>query len=161
MEGSITVVATDLTKTQVQVAAKTSLAAHFGVAKNRITATATESRRLGVDGNDRRLTGTWTIAYVLMATPAEVSAVNTKVASATSNPTAFKAALATKFTAALKTAGVSDTVANAIQVSAATAVRPSTTTTTGSTTSVTSGTIHSMTRWSALLLSFMIAHVAV
>jgi len=131
VEGSITVVAAGVTKAQVEAASKTALAEHFAVAATRLTTTATETRRLGVDGNDRRLKGTWTIAYSFLALPAEVTSINTKVATATSAPDAFKKALTTKFIASLRKAGVTDTVADAIVVSSATSVATTTDATTG------------------------------
>jgi len=134
VEGSITMVAAGLTKAQVEAASKTALAEHFAVTSGRITTTATETRRLGVDGNDRRLAGTWTIAYNFLALPAEVVAINTKVATAKSAPDAFKAALATKFKAGLKKAGVSAAVADALVVNSATSVATTTSATTGGTT---------------------------
>jgi len=138
VEGSVTVVAAGVTKAQVEAASKTALAEHFAVASSRLTTTATETRRLGVDGNDRRLKGTWTIAYNFLALPAEVTSINTKVATATSAPAAFKAALATKFKAGLKKAGVDATVADALVVSSATSVATTTSATTGVATSGTS-----------------------
>jgi len=138
VEGSITVVIIGLTKEQVESASKKSLAGHFGVDETRVTATAVETRRLGMDGNSRRLAGTWTIAYVFHASPAEVDSVNTKVAAASNAPADFKAALAAKFIAALKDAGVPANVADALTVAAATAAVP--VVTTPATTSGTTGT---------------------
>jgi len=134
VEGSLSVVAAGLTKDQIEAASKTSLALHFAVDASKVTATATETRRLAVDGNDRRLKGTWTIAYSMQVTAAQVTAVKTKVATAASAPDAFKAALATNFKAALKTAGVSATVADALTVSSATATHITPVSTSGSTT---------------------------
>jgi len=77
------------------------------------------------------LKGTWTIAYNFLALPAEVTSINTKVATATSAPDAFKKALTTKFIASLRKAGVTDTVADAIVVSSATSVATTTDATKG------------------------------
>merc|ERR1711933_217498 len=61
VSGSVTVVAPGVNKTTIEAAAVTSLALHFGVAEDALTANAIESRRLRMDDNSRRLPGTWAI----------------------------------------------------------------------------------------------------
>jgi len=108
--GSLTMVAAGLTKAQVEAAAKKSLAAHFGVAEDMLTASVTESRRLGMDGSGRLLAGTWTIAYELYVSPGQVESVSAKVIAAAGKPHVFNQAMATQFKTHLKAAGVGATV---------------------------------------------------
>jgi len=111
------VVAPGLNKTTIEGAAVTSLATHFGVAEDQLTATAVESRRLGMDDNSRRLPGTWSITYEVQVSPTQLASVNEKVTAAANNPDTFKSELTTKFKDALTAAGVD---ASSVTISAVT-----------------------------------------
>jgi len=125
VSGTISFTLNVANKTLVEEAAGASVASHFGVPANTVKTTATESRRL--NAGDRRLAGTWSVAYEFTA--ATTPALTAKVAAVATTPDTFKAAFTTKFKAQLTVAGVSADVLSALVVSAVTSVSKVTPTT--------------------------------
>jgi len=115
--GTISMVVPNVTKTQMETASKNSLASHFDISADRVTANATESRRLSTN---RRLAGNWAIAYEFKAPAAKKAAVSAKVKTASSDTATFKATFTTAFKTAIQATGASVNV-SAIQVSSFTA----------------------------------------
>jgi len=103
----------------VEAATKSSMAEHFGVAVEWVSATATESRRLNT--HPRRLPGTWTIIYEVAVIPAMVAYIQTKVDASANNPATFLTIMTTQLQTHLKVAGVPATVTDGLAVTDATA----------------------------------------
>merc|ERR1712094_9741 len=75
--GTLTVNAAGATKTRIETAAKKALASKLGVAEDSISVTATESRRLAAS-LQRRLAGTWSVSFTIVAPASQLATVDTK-----------------------------------------------------------------------------------
>merc|ERR1712070_843357 len=127
--GSMTFTAQGLQKQQVETASKAALSSALDVHQSLITVTATESRRLLV--SERRLAGTWNVAYELQVAEAKGAAVTQAMTTIKADSNAFKGSLEPALTEA--TGGTPITVA-ITAMAEATSTQVADTTTGGSTT---------------------------
>jgi hypothetical protein len=103
--GSLKLASSKLNKGEVENGVKKALAQHMSVKESAITVTATKSRRLDSLQVERRLAGTWSVAFTVHVPESQAAAVTTKVNQIATDATSFNAALKTS----LKSLGVSDT----------------------------------------------------
>jgi len=103
--GSLTFSSVVLTKVQVEVSVRRSLAQELAVDEANISVTAVESRRLAGQGWGRRLAGNWDVTFSVIIASSEVAAAMSRASAIKSDPTSFQQAMKTH----LQDLGVSET----------------------------------------------------
>jgi len=112
--GSLTISLSGVTQLQMEKATRKSLAAEFVVPERFVSLKVTESRRLvGAGELNRRLAGTWNVAFAIDVPASQKASVEAKALSLADDGASLEAAMVTH----LKAAGVAAAVANSVSVS--------------------------------------------
>lgn len=140
----------NVSKAQVETATKATLVKKLGVDESAVTTTATESRRLAEE-TLRRLAGTWSVAWKVVADNSTKAAVAEKVNTLKSGTADFEKEFATQLVAA----GADKAAADSVKVSSFTGGEEGASTTKAAT-SVSSGSFSISTQYSVLLALLMV-----
>jgi len=120
--GTVSFTAVNLDEQVVLAAATPAIATHFGLVVGAVSGvTATQQRRL-VEAGLRKLSGTWSVDFILSVTQSEVASITSIAADA--NPTVLTTALQTELT----NLRVPASDVNSFRITAFTAVKVTTTT---------------------------------
>lgn len=126
------------------------MAIHFEVPVSQINVTSSETRRLG--SQSRRLAGTWTIAFTVIAPPEKVAHIETKSQLFAEQPFALQQTMGTE----LLNAGASPSVVASLQVTGISVTKQAAgapnTTTTEATSVFTGAAVHKGTSMCVCLL---------